>query len=125
MLQKAIDQRIDVFTKAPIFNPRLGGDPQAAQEASVVKRNANKIVNAIDAKILEGTLGGQIAAVLDAVGEPGLKDWMQENPTAYPAVLDLIQRNPRTNALLQKMQGQMQGQGNGGRSRSPANGGEL
>ena len=122
-LQTVINQKIDsVIPKIPVFNPGVNlGDPREAQAAGAMKKNAAKIVNAIDAKILEGTLGGQVAAVLDAMGEPGLKDWMQENPTAYPAVLDMLQRNPRTNALLQKMQGQAQGQ-----SRSHgSNGGEL
>ena len=125
MLQKAIDQKIEMVTKVPTGTIGTIVDPRTAQEASVQKRKVNEIVNRLDEAALGQSFGGRMALILESLGEPAMKEWMLDHPQAYPLIMQEIKRRPALASRMDQIMGQVEGPMQGSSAVPRGNGGAM
>ena len=111
---------------------RGGMDPTLAQSKGVEARKINQIISTLEAGAGTGgnLLGAvnDVAGLLEMFGEPGLADWLQENPDKLPQIYARVSRNPRLAQGLAKLENKILGTppGNGSQmSSNPSRGREM
>lgn len=99
---------------------RLGGDPTAAQAASVEARRMNQVVDTLELAVQGPSITAKVnelAQFLTEVGQPELGDWITEHPDTIPKIERRIMSNPQLAQRLNALRGRVGGRtGTGGGS---------